>query len=704
MSDDDALMRVNGLTLAYRQERGWLEAVNNVSFDIRPGEIFGLVGESGCGKSTLACQLLGYHHPRARVVGGSIVFRGRDLLALRPSRLQHLRGRQISFVPQNPATALNPAKRVGTLIGAVLRCHGAVASHEAARRRIVELLRMVGLPTPDALKDRYPHQLSGGQQQRVAIAMALSCEPDLIVLDEPTTGLDVTTQKQILRLLTRLRAQLATSMLYVTHDLGVLREIADRVAVMYAGRLVEIAPTDKLYDGPRHPYTRGLIASIPRTDRRNAQGPLLKGLLRHEELPPGCPFSPRCDEAVPSCAESPQTLEPAGPGHVVACQRWRDIAASDAAGAAGAETDAAADDDGAIADVLAVDGVSLRYGARRGRPALFQRRAPKTVVNDASFTIRKGETFALVGESGSGKSTIARAVSGLIAPFEGQIRLLGEPVAGLIRNRSPEDRRRVQYIFQNPDASLNPRATVQATLMRPLQQFFLPSRGGFRERVERALHEVRLPASYLARYPVELSGGERQRVAIARGLIAEPELLLCDEVLSALDVSVQASVLRLLRRLKRESAIAMLFISHDLAVVRSLADRVGVLFNGQLLELGGVEEIFGPPYHPYTRELLMAQPGSGLAAAEPADTTPAVAEDAGDAPGCAFAGRCRWQRGALCEDERPPWQDAGRGLRIRCHIPADELRALTSGGAPGPANELSSAPADATCGATPTPR
>ncbi|MDE0202520.1 MAG: ATP-binding cassette domain-containing protein, partial [Rhodospirillaceae bacterium] len=273
-----------------------------------------------------------------------------------------------------------------------------------------------------------------------------------------------------------------------------------------------------------------------------------------------------------------------------------------------------------------------------------------------------------------------------------------------IRNRSPEDRRRVQYIFQNPDASLNPRATVQATLMRPLQQFFLPSRGGFRERVERALHEVRLPASYLARYPVELSGGERQRVAIARGLIAEPELLLCDEVLSALDVSVQASVLRLLRRLKRESAIAMLFISHDLAVVRSLADRVGVLFNGQLLELGGVEEIFGPPYHPYTRELLMAQPGSGLAAAEPADTTPAVAEDAGDAPGCAFAGRCRWQRGALCEDERPPWQDAGRGLRIRCHIPADELRALTSGGAPGPANELSSAPADATCGATPTPR
>ena len=704
MNEGAALMRVDGLSLAYRQERGWLEAVSDVTFDIRPGEIFGLVGESGCGKSTLACQLLGYHHPRARVIGGRIVFRGRDLLELRPSQLQHVRGQQISFVPQNPATALNPAKRVGTLIGAVLRCHGAVASHEAAQRRIVELLHMVGLPMPKTLKDRYPHQLSGGQQQRVAIAMALACEPDLIVLDEPTTGLDVTTQKQILRLLTRLRARLATSMLYVTHDLGVLREIADRVAVMYAGRLVEIAPTDKLYDGPRHPYTRGLIASIPRTDQSDARGPLLKGLLRHEELPRGCPFSPRCDEAVPSCAESPQTLAPVGPGHVVACQRWRDIAETGAAGASGAGVDAAADNDAALADVLTAEGISLRYGARRGRLAVFRSRAPKTVVDDVSFTIRKGETFALVGESGSGKSTIARAVSGLIAPFEGQIRLLGEPVAGLVRNRSPEDRRRVQYIFQNPDASLNPRATVQATLMRPLQQFFLLTRGGFRERVERALHEVRLPASYLDRYPDELSGGERQRVAIARGLIAGPELLLCDEVLSALDVSVQASVLRLLRRLKRESAIAMLFISHDLAVVRLIADRVGVLFNGQLLELGGVEEIFSPPFHPYTHELLMAQPGSGLAATEPIDAPPAVAEAAGDVPGCAFAGRCRWHRGALCEDVRPPWRDAGRGLRIRCHIPADELRALTTPGALASASGGSAAALDATDGPTRSPR
>ena len=704
MNEGAALMQVDGLSLAYRQERGWLEAVSDVTFDIRPGEIFGLVGESGCGKSTLAGQLLGYHHPRARVIGGRIVFRGRDLLELRPSQLQHVRGRQISFVPQNPATALNPAKRVGTLIGAVLRCHGAVASHVAAQRRIVELLRMVGLPIPETLKERYPHQLSGGQQQRVAIAMALACEPDLIVLDEPTTGLDVTTQKQILRLLTRLRARLATSMLYVTHDLGVLREIADRVAVMYAGRLVEIAPTDKLYDGPRHPYTRGLIASIPRTDRRDAQGPLLKGLLRHEELPPGCPFSPRCDEAVPSCAESPQTLASVGPGHVVACQRWREIAETGAAGPGGSGADTAAEKDAALADVLAVDGISLRYGARRGRLAVFRRRTPKTVVDNASFAIRKGETFALVGESGSGKSTIARAVSGLMAPFEGRIRLLGEPVAGLVRNRSPEDRRRVQYIFQNPDASLSPRATVQATLMRPLQQFFPLSRGGFRERVERALHDVRLPASYMARYPDELSGGERQRVAIARGLIAEPELLLCDEVLSALDVSVQASVLRLLRRLKRERSIAMLFISHDLAVVRSLADRVGVLFNGQLLESGGVEEIFSPPFHPYTHELLMAQPGRGLAAAEPADATPAVAEGAGDVPGCAFAGRCRWQRGTLCEDVRPPWRDAGRGLRIRCHIPADELRALTSRAGPDPAADASAASVDATDGSTPTPR
>ena len=704
MNDAAALIRVDGLSLAYRQERGWLEAVSNVTFDIRPGEIFGLVGESGCGKSTLACQLLGYHHPRAQVTGGSIRFRDRNLLDLGQSELEDFRGRRISFVPQNPATALNPAKRVGKLIGEMLRCHGAVASREAAEGRIVELLRMVGLPMPETLKDRYPHQLSGGQQQRVAIAMALSCEPDLIVLDEPTTGLDVTTQKQILHLLTRLKARLATSMLYVTHDLGVMREIADRIAVMYAGRLVEIGPTGDLYDRPRHPYTRGLIASIPRIDRSSAHGPILKGLLRHEELPRGCPFYPRCDEAVPSCAENPQTLAPVGTGHLVACQRWRDIAETGGAGVGATEAAAAVADDAAVAEVLTVDGVSLHYGAGGGRLAGFLRRAPKVVVNDASFTIRKGETFALVGESGSGKSTIARAVSGLMAPFEGQIRFLGAPIPGLVRDRSPEDRRKVQYIFQNPDASLNPRATVRATLVRPLEEFFPLTSARFHERVERALHEVRLPASYLARYPDELSGGERQRVAIARGLIAEPELLLCDEVLSALDVSVQASILRLLGRLKRESEIAMLFISHDLVVVRSLADRVGVLFNGQLLELGGVEEIFSPPFHPYTHDLLMAQPGSGLAAAERTDATPAMAERTGDTPGCAFAGRCPWQRGTLCEETRPPWQDAGRGLRLRCHIPADELRVLTTPGAPGPGVEAPSTAIRPTNGPTPTPR
>ena len=704
MSDGAALMRVDDLSLAYRQERGWLEAVCNVTFDIRPGEIFGLVGESGCGKSTLACQLLGYHHPRARVTGGSILFRDRNLLELGQAELEDIRGRQISFVPQNPATALNPAKRVGKLIGEMLRRHGAVASREAAERRTVELLRMVGLPMPEMLKDRYPHQLSGGQQQRVAIAMALSCDPDLIVLDEPTTGLDVTTQKQILALLARLRARLATSMLYVTHDLGVMREIADRVAVMYAGRLVEIGPTGTLYDRPRHPYTRGLIASIPRIDRSGAHGPILKGLLRHEELPRGCPFYPRCDEAAPSCAERSQTLAPVGPGHFVACQRWREIGEIGGAGVGATEPVAAIAADAAVAEVLRVDGVSLHYGARGGRLAAFLRRASKVVVHDASFTIRKGETFALVGESGSGKSTIARAISGLIAPYQGRIRFLGESIAGLVRDRLPENRRKIQYIFQNPDASLNPRATVLATLVRPLEEFFPLTSAQFRERVERAMHEVRLPASYLSRYPDELSGGERQRVAIARGLIADPELLLCDEVLSALDVSVQASILRLLGRLKRESEIAMLFISHDLAVVRSLADRVGVLFNGQLLELGGVEEIFSPPYHPYTHDLLMAQPGSGPATAGRIDATPVTAGRTGDAPGCAFAGRCPWQRGALCEETRPPWQDTGSGLRIRCHIPVDELRVLTTRGAPAPVVEAPSTAIHPTNGSTPTPR
>jgi peptide/nickel transport system ATP-binding protein len=668
-SSGAALVEVKDLSVAYHHGDGWLRVVDGVSFMIARGEVFGLVGESGCGKSTVAYHLLGYRRTRSRVESGQILFQGLDLLRLDRPALDTLRGNRISMVPQNPTTALSPGMRVGEQIAEVLRWHRWKRGAGAGRRRIVELFGLVGLPEPERIGRRYPHQLSGGQQQRVTIAMALACAPDLVVLDEPTTGLDVTTQEQIIELLADLRARLGMSMLYVTHDLGVLAEIADRVGVMYAGHLVEIAPTDVLFAQPRHPYTRGLNSSIPRLDAApRPVGQRLRGMLRRDAIPPGCPFYPRCDFAEPSCAANVQRLEGVVPGHAVACQRWREIGPPVLVSGPG---EAARPRALAQAPLLALDRVSLSYGGRS-----FWRRPsgqePPFVVRRVSFSLEPGETFALVGESGSGKSTIARAISGMIAPTHGQIRFSGEALPGSVRARSDAVRQKIQYIFQNPDASLNPRRTVGDTIGRPLQVFFDLTRREIAERVVMLLEDVRLDAGYAERYPDQLSGGERQRVAIARALACEPALLLCDEILSALDVSVQANILELLKRLRAEHEVAMLFIAHDLAVVRALAHRVGVLFGGQLFEVGCARAVFELPFHPYTHELLMATPGPKSAHAPP------PLRSAPRPPphrGCAYAHRCPWKLGPICEREAPPWRDAGPDLAIRCHRDIGDLRA-----------------------------
>jgi peptide/nickel transport system ATP-binding protein len=673
MSGPETLLRAVDLQISYRQQEGWLPVLHCVNFAIERGETFGLVGESGCGKSTVALQLLGYRHPSSRVDGGHIEFGGRDLLTLPRRELDRIRGNRISFVPQNPTTALNPGMRVGDQVSEILLLHKRATDQNQARQRVVELFGLVGLPTPKALVERYPHQLSGGQQQRVCIAMALACDPDLVVLDEPTTGLDVTTQEQIVELLIDLRQRIGLSMLYVTHDLGLLSQIADRVGVMYAGHMVEIAPVAELFHQPRHPYTRGLIGSIPRIDRPDEPvARPLHGLLRRNELPAGCPFQPRCDFAEASCATNHQTLDRVAPGHEVACQRWRALLAPSVAAAGDVSTPRA------VAEpeppLLALDHLSIAYGADGGALARFLGAAPFVAVRDLDLAIARGETLALVGESGSGKSTVARAVSGLLRPHAGQVLLHGQKLAGLVRERSGEQRREIQYIFQNPDASLNPRTKIATILARPLEMFFDLDRRATRERVLEALADVRLDAGYAERYADQLSGGERQRVAIARALIAQPTLLLCDEVLSALDVSVQANVLDLLRRLRAEHHVAMLFISHDLAVVRSIADKIGVLFQGQLMELGRTADIFSPPFHPYTHSLLMAVPDpdrprrSMTVGRRPVAGPP-------KATGCPYAGRCAWQAGPICEQTAPPWRKTERGVAIYCHLPLDELTA-----------------------------
>jgi peptide/nickel transport system ATP-binding protein len=680
-----ALLEVVDLAVSYRQQRGWQQVLSKVNFTIGRGEAFGLVGESGCGKSTVALQLLGYRHPSSRVDGGRVLFKGGDLLSLKRRELDKLRGDRISFVPQNPTTALNPGIRVGLQVTETLRAHGKAHDEAVALRRAIELFTLVGLPQPARLVRRYPHQLSGGQQQRVCIAMALACNPDLVVLDEPTTGLDVTTQEQIIELLIDLRARIGMSMLYVTHDLGVLSQIADRVGVMYAGHMVEIAPTVALFNQPRHPYTRGLIASIPRLDEpEGTPSRPLRGLLRRDELPPGCPFQPRCDFAEPSCAERLQILDQVAPGHEVACQRWRALAAPTAAPAGEPAPARAASIE---APLLTLENVTLSYGATGQWFGIKARSSAFVAVQNLSFSIDRGETFALVGESGSGKSTVARAISGLLAPASGRILMQGKPLPTLVRQRSAEDRRLIQYIFQNPDASLNPRARVGKTLARPLELFLDLDSTSVRDRIREALSDTGLDAGYAARFPDQLSGGERQRVAIARALIVRPELLLCDEVLSALDVSVQARVLDLLRALRERHRVTMLFIAHDLAVVRQLADRVAVMYQGQLMEIGETADIFAAPFHPYTHSLIMAVPTlartqegarAGRALPRPAPATRA----------CAFAGRCPWQLGKICEDVEPPWRRTPQDLAIRCHLPLDELQQRAEGTLAAPAAVL----------------
>ncbi|HKG72886.1 MAG TPA: ABC transporter ATP-binding protein [Aestuariivirgaceae bacterium] len=655
------LLSVSNLSVAYRQGRGWLRVVDNVSFTIGRGEVLGLVGESGCGKSTVALQLLGFRHPVMRVESGEVRFRDCNLVALQRRELDRLRGRSISYVPQNPTTALNPGIRVGSQISEVLAAHDREPSLDGGNP-VMKLLSLVGLPNSPEFQRRYPHQLSGGQQQRVCIAMALACDPDLVVLDEPTTGLDVTTQQQIIGLLIGLRERLGMSMLYVTHDLGLLAQIADRVGVMYAGRMVEMAPTDDLFSRPCHPYTRGLIGSIPglEENHRTATRPL-RGFLQRETLPAGCPFSPRCDYSQESCTEIPQQLERAE-NSLVACWRWKDIDILPAEKKLSTATEPLSK-----GNLLTLDRVSIRYG--KGRRAF-------TAARDVSFTIGEGETFALVGESGSGKSTIARAISGLVPPVEGTVSLQRTPLPRALKERSREQRRVIQFIFQNPDASLNPRAKIRSILARPLKFFFGMAGREAARSVKEALADVRLDAGYAERFGDQLSGGERQRVAIARALVAKPSLLLCDEILSALDVSVQASVLGLLQRLKREHRIAMLMISHDLAVVKMIADRVCVLFRGEIMEMGTRQEIFAAPFHPYTYMLLQAVPH--LQRRKRWQAVKRLSEVSNTSSGCVFAGRCQWQLGSVCEMERPPWRQGAGNHLIRCHHTLEKLVELAA--------------------------
>ena len=564
--------------------------IADVSFDVGAGELLGVVGESGSGKTTVALALLGYTRPGVRITAGSIHVGGQRIAGQDTGTLRGLRGKVVSYVPQDPGGALNPSLRVGDAIRDVLRAHRADADSEASVRAALGRVELSA-----ALSRRYPHQLSGGQQQRVTIAMATVCEPPVAVLDEPTTGLDVLTQERILDELLRLKNEERIAMVYVSHDLAVVSRIADRIIVMYAGRVLESGPTDAVIGRPRHPYTKALVAAIPDVNHPR----MLRGIVGVAagvgEWPDGCAFAPRCPHRLSRCEEAVPELVETAPQHRARCWRWQELDAGTPEPVPARTVSAAREP----APLLEVSGLEVRYRFSR---------AEQPAVDDVSFVIERGQCVALVGESGSGKSTIGRCIAGLHLPTAGQILFEEHELAGHARSRPLELRRRIQIVFQNPFESLNPRHRVRSSIERPLRVLRRLPRDTAEAEVGALLERVRLPKRLGERFPIELSGGERQRVAIARALAAEPDLLICDEVTSALDVSVQAAVLELLQELRRDLHLSMLFITHNLGVVACIADSVLVMDRGSICEAGAVSTVLTAPGHDYTRRLLQAAP------------------------------------------------------------------------------------------------
>jgi peptide/nickel transport system ATP-binding protein len=580
------ILRVDGLRV---ELSGGLPIVDEVSLEVRQAEILGLVGESGSGKTTTSLALLGYARPGSAITAGSVEVDGKLISGQGERAVRALRGKVISFVPQDPALALNPSLRIGDALEDMARAHT-----EVGTRDVLDALRRVDLPESRAFARRYPHQLSGGQQQRVTIASALICEPAAVVMDEPTTGLDVVTQAHILAEVARLRRDSGLAVVYVTHDLAVVASLADRIAVMYAGRIVEEGTTSDILTRPRHPYTRGLISSIPdHVIPRRLVG--IPGVaIGVGERPAGCAFAPRCAQRVHRCDDEMPESEAVAPRHYVRCFEWQNTPGLELPPPLGLSQHRAASD-----ALLEVECLGATH-----------RDQQETVVaaTGVSFALAPGECVALVGESGSGKTTIARCIVGLHAPSAGQILLDGIPLQRVAGDRPREARRRIQIIFQNPTDSLNPRRRVVDEVARPARVLRGLSRAEARSEVSDLLERVRLPARLANRFPGELSGGERQRVAMARALSARPDVLVCDEITSALDVSVQAAVLDLISELRAALGLAVLFISHDLGVVATVADRVLVLEQGYVCEEGRVATVLKSPREAYTRRLLEAAP------------------------------------------------------------------------------------------------
>ena len=572
------------------------DIVDEVNLEIQAGELLGLVGESGSGKTTVGLSVLGHARRGVEIAAGTVDINDTAVLSLTDRGLRDIRGKLVTYVPQDPGTALNPALRIGKQLMEVLEQHNFGGNAAARAERMQEVMNEVLLPsTPEFLR-RYPHQLSGGQQQRVGLAMAFANRPAVIVLDEPTTGLDVSTQAHVLQTVRDLCRTHGVAALYVTHDLAVVANLADRVAIMYAGRIVEQGPTQALFTNPAHPYGRHLMAAAPEIDDDREIVGLLGRAPAPGKRPVGCSFAGRCQIATEECVASFPEEQTVAEGHIVRCFRPFVVPPSieDIPPKVRAVPSQTA--------ILSVRDLNCFYGKVH-------------IVHDVSFDVHPGECVAVVGESGSGKTTLSRSIGGLHKGWTGEVRLNNNALAPAARKRSTADRLKIQYVFQNPYSSLNPRRSIGESVARPLIIAGASSKEA-NVAVGAMLERVALTAGYASRYPDQLSGGERQRVAIARALVSQPELLICDEVTSALDVLVQATIVDLLAELRRDLGLAMVFVTHNLPLVRSIADRVVVLADGKIVEQGNTADVLDSPHEQYTKKLLADTPRVSAAFAE----------------------------------------------------------------------------------------
>jgi peptide/nickel transport system ATP-binding protein len=581
---ESVALRVEDLRV---ETSGAAEIVSGVSFQVSAGEILALVGESGCGKTTTALALLGHARPGTKITRGRVLVDGIDLLTLDAAGLRRRRGQAITYVPQDPVAGLNPRQRIAQQVLEPLLVHG--AGRAAAVSMVSDLFARVRLPTERSFLRRYPFELSGGQQQRVAIAAALAPRPSVVVLDEPTTGIDVTTQASVLRLLSELARDSRAAFVYVTHDLAVVNGLADRVLVMYAGSDVESGPRERVFRAPAHPYTSMLLSAVPRLTAAQQLIGIAGTAPAPGAKPPGCAFEARCPLAVERCGLESPPLVPVIPGHSVRC--WRSADVRPPKTQPRAERVAMRD-----RPLVVVSDLAASYGRRR-----------REVLHGISFDIQAGDCFALVGESGSGKTTLGRCVAGLHRPDRGSVELDGSVLAGTVSERTATQRRDIQIVFQNPDRSLNPRETVGRAIWRPLRIFEGLRYASAKPVIDELIDKVRLRPEMRESYPRELSGGERQRVAIARALAARPRLLICDEITSSLDVSIQATIVTLLDEL-RGDGLALLFITHNLALIRSVATQTLVMEQGSAREWGETHAVIESASHPYTQALIAAAP------------------------------------------------------------------------------------------------